>query len=78
MMRKTTRTIQVFEDGPMRVEVEGNTISAQIVDPTNTANRVKFVIPLPIAMAFSELLNKALCQSGEVVNEVSVIAANRG
>jgi hypothetical protein len=76
-VKKTTRTIYVFEQGnskvAIRIEVEGETVSAQVVNQKDPNSKLKFVLPVFAAMLLVDVLSSALAQSGEVVNEVSIV-----
>lgn len=71
-MKRLKRIIEVFESKLCRVEVEGNTISVQVVDPATKAVSFKFALPVSVACDLTTTLSAALAQSGEVVYETAV------
>lgn len=75
-MKRSERRIYVFENDMVRVEVEGNTVSIQVVDPLKPENKWKGVLPLPIAIRLCDTLSSALAQSGEVVNDMRIVYQN--
>lgn len=77
MMRRTTRTIEVFEQSngkaAVRVEVEGETVSVQLADLTNPNNKLKAVFPKHVGFLFIQVLSSALAQEGGVVVENGLV-----
>lgn len=71
-MKRLKRIIEVFEGKFCRVEVEGNTISVQIVDANTKQVGVKFAVPVPVACDVCAILSSALALPGDIVNETSL------
>jgi hypothetical protein len=83
-LKHIKRTIEVFELGAVRVEVEGDTVSLQFAKPKNGNATVAFqqnpvtgvmgaILEMKTAMKLSEVLNSALAQSGEVVGDEDMV-----
>lgn len=71
-MKRLKRIIEVFEGKLSRVEVEGNTVAVQLVDPATKQVAYRFVSSVPAMCDLSVTLSAALAQSGEVVNETAI------
>lgn len=77
-MKRTKRVIDVFEGKLVMVQVEGGSISVQLVDPVAKTVQYKFIVPTAIAAELVVVLTAALTLPGEVVNEtaMAVVAGN--
>ena len=73
MIRHTNRTIEVFEDASdkhaVRVEVEGETVSMQVVDRRNPDNKAKLALPKPAVALLAFVAMRALALEGGPVVE---------